>query len=142
MTRVITAVRPPHVQVVVQPVDHVDGVSEPSAVDAEGPGGTVDRVVDGVDEQFLALVCSDPEWLRAEFDAIIAAAWSSPPPAGPGSCRAATQPEKPVGSSGPAPPEPVSGPRSRGPDPVTPEHPTTPTRALMREEDVAFTTTP
>jgi hypothetical protein len=28
-----------------------------------------------VDAQFLALVCADEELLRAEFDAIIAAAW-------------------------------------------------------------------
>jgi len=104
MTTDIAVARPRHVQVIDHVVKHVDGVSEPSAVDADGPGGTVDRVVDEVDEQFLALVCSDPAWLRAEFDAIIAAAWSSPPPAGPGSCRAATQPEKQVGSSGPAGP--------------------------------------
>jgi hypothetical protein len=32
-----------------------------------------------VDEQFLALVCSDEDLLRAEFDAIIAAEWPSPP---------------------------------------------------------------
>jgi hypothetical protein len=32
------------------------------------------------DDEFLALVCSDEELLRAEFDAIIAAGWSSPPP--------------------------------------------------------------
>ena len=32
-----------------------------------------------VDEQFLDLICSDEDLLRAEFDAIIAAEWSSPP---------------------------------------------------------------
>jgi len=32
-----------------------------------------------VDEQFLDLICSDEDLLRAEFDAIIAAEWPSPP---------------------------------------------------------------
>ena len=32
-----------------------------------------------VDEQFLGLICSDEDLLRAEFDAIIAAEWPSPP---------------------------------------------------------------
>jgi hypothetical protein len=36
-----------------------------------------------VDEQFLALMCSDADLLRAEFDAIIAAEWPSPPPRTP-----------------------------------------------------------
>lgn len=41
------------------------------------------REVAGVDEEFLALVCSDPELLRAEFESIVAAGWSSPPPQTP-----------------------------------------------------------
>ena len=36
-----------------------------------------------VDEQFLGLMCSDEDLLRAEFDAIIAAEWPSPPPRTP-----------------------------------------------------------
>ncbi len=32
------------------------------------------------EEEFLAIVCSDDDLLRAEFDAIIAAQWPSPPP--------------------------------------------------------------
>jgi len=36
--------------------------------------------VDEVKERFLALVCADEELLRAEFDAIIAAAWDQPTP--------------------------------------------------------------
>ncbi len=32
-------------------------------------------------EQFLDLLCADEALLRAEFDAIIAAEWPSPPPA-------------------------------------------------------------
>jgi hypothetical protein len=42
-------------------------------------------------EEFLGLVCSDAELLRAEFDAIIAAGWPSPPPADP-ACRTAVEP--------------------------------------------------
>ena len=37
-----------------------------------------------VEEQFLALVCSDEDLPRAEFDAITAAEWSSPPANIPG----------------------------------------------------------
>lgn len=37
----------------------------------------------GTDEQFLELICADEDLLRAEFDAIIAAEWPSPPPAQP-----------------------------------------------------------
>ncbi len=37
----------------------------------------------GMDEQFLELLCADEDLLRAEFDAIIAAEWPSPPPAEP-----------------------------------------------------------
>jgi hypothetical protein len=36
-----------------------------------------------VDERFLEILCADQELLRAEFDAIIAAEWPSPPPAEP-----------------------------------------------------------
>jgi len=38
-----------------------------------------ERVERTLDEQFLELVCSDEELLRAEFDAIIAAEWPTPP---------------------------------------------------------------
>jgi hypothetical protein len=36
-----------------------------------------------IDEQFLAIVSSDVELLRAEFNAIIAAEWPEPPRHGP-----------------------------------------------------------
>lgn len=36
-----------------------------------------------VDEEFLQLLCAEEELLRAEFDAIIAAEWPSPPPTEP-----------------------------------------------------------
>jgi hypothetical protein len=35
-----------------------------------------------VDEQFLDLICSDTDLLTAEFEAIIATAWPSPPASG------------------------------------------------------------
>jgi hypothetical protein len=33
--------------------------------------------------EFADLVCADPQWLRDEFDALIAASFSYPPPAPP-----------------------------------------------------------
>ena len=35
------------------------------------------------DQRFVELLCADEDLLRAEFDAIIAAEWPSPPPAEP-----------------------------------------------------------
>ena len=77
-------------------VEHVDDVTG------------VDEVVevDDVDEEFVTLVYSDPEWLRAEFDAIIAAAWSSPPPPPPARDKGADKP--------PGRPQPVPSPSPRG----------------------------
>lgn len=48
-------------------------------------------------EQFVELMCADAELVRAEFDAIIAAEWSQPPPDEP--------------DSGPPPEPPPRGPR-------------------------------
>ncbi|HEV7146547.1 MAG TPA: hypothetical protein VGN48_06060 [Pedococcus sp.] len=93
------------------------------APDARGPVGQVGQVehvedvtgvtgvdevveVDDVDEEFVTLVYSDPEWLRAEFDAIIAAAWSSPPPPPPARDKGADKP--------PDRPQPVPSPPPRG----------------------------
>ena len=44
------------------------------------------RQVDDVDAEFFALIYSDPELLRDEFEALVAAAWSGrpPPTAAPG----------------------------------------------------------
>jgi len=49
-----------------------------------------------VDEEFLALVCSDEEWLRAEFDAIIAVGWGSAQrsPPRPGSAAGPPKPSR------------------------------------------------
>jgi hypothetical protein len=30
-------------------------------------------------DEFLAVVCADADWLRAEFDAIVKAGWEQPP---------------------------------------------------------------
>jgi hypothetical protein len=46
----------------------------------------------GTDEQFLQMVYADEDLLRAEFDAIIAAEWPSPPPVEPGSAGADGRP--------------------------------------------------
>ncbi len=45
--------------------------------------GSTATATGGSDEQFLELLCTDEDLLRAEFDAIIAAGWPSPPPAAP-----------------------------------------------------------
>ena len=51
--------------------------------------------IDTVDEEFYALVYSDPQWLRAEFDAIIAAdSWGSTPPSIPSPHGGAERPER------------------------------------------------
>jgi hypothetical protein len=39
-------------------------------------GETIARTVD---DQFIALICSDEQLLRAEFEAIVAGQWPSPP---------------------------------------------------------------
>ena len=60
--------------------------------------GNIDQIdqidqIDTVDEAFYALVYSDPQWLRAEFDAIIAAdSWGSTPPPTPCPHRGAEHP--------------------------------------------------
>jgi len=56
---------------------------------------------DEVEEEFLALVYADEELLRAEFDALIAAAWGQP-----------RQPARPRRAGRPTPPPP--GRPSRG----------------------------
>jgi hypothetical protein len=58
-------------------------------------------------EQFLELLCADPDWVRAEFDAIMAAEWPIPPPTGPrrgaGADQAPHRPASPVEPDGAAP---------------------------------------
>jgi len=45
---------------------------------------SADASVPSVDEQFFDLICNDVELIAAEFDAIIAAEWPTPPPSAPG----------------------------------------------------------
>jgi hypothetical protein len=55
------------------------------------------------EEQFLDLLLSEEELLQAEFDAIIAADWSSPPSSSPArDATAEPRPPWPHASSGPA----------------------------------------
>jgi hypothetical protein len=46
----------------------------PTGPDPFGPG-----LGDATDEQLADLICNDPELLAAEFDAIVAAEWPTPP---------------------------------------------------------------
>jgi hypothetical protein len=50
--------------------------------------------VPSVEEEFLALLCSDEELLRAEFEEIIAAEWPSPPPDATGATDRAGDPPR------------------------------------------------
>ncbi|WP_157693020.1 hypothetical protein [Pedococcus dokdonensis] len=67
-----------------------------------------------VEEEFLDLVCADDEFVRAEFDALVAEVWSSrPPPADPSPAARGAGPEQ---QGGPAPsPTRLLGPRPRRP---------------------------
>ena len=60
-------------------------------------------------DTFLAVVYADADWLRAEFDAIVAASWDEPParpePSGrtlPPRPHAARHPDRPVPTGRPA----------------------------------------
>ena len=43
-------------------------------------GVTADGFVDVSADEFVDLVCEDVDWLRAEFEAIVAASWQDEPP--------------------------------------------------------------
>jgi hypothetical protein len=45
---------------------------------------TDSRTERDIEDAFSALLCSDPELLNAEFDAIVGANWGQPPAAEPG----------------------------------------------------------
>jgi hypothetical protein len=85
-----------------------------------------------VAEQFLALICSDEDLLRAEFDAIIAAEWPDPPANTPGRGSADGRPAR-------------GAPRralDRGARPVArPQHPGTGGWARQRSPPTAAATT-
>jgi hypothetical protein len=56
-----------------------------------GVGGSTAR---SLDEELVDLVCADEQWLREEFDAIVAREWAVEPPAPPPR-GAAQQPDPP-----------------------------------------------
>jgi hypothetical protein len=67
--------------------------SSTAAVRDAAVGGLAETAgVDAVDDEFLALVYSDEELLREEFDALMAAAWSPPPAGAAGPGRGAERP--------------------------------------------------
>ena len=53
---------------------------------------TGDTIASSVEEQFLDLICGDADLLQAEFDAIIAAEWPTPPANTPGNGAAGGHP--------------------------------------------------
>ncbi|MDQ3733336.1 MAG: hypothetical protein M3400_04935 [Actinomycetota bacterium] len=82
----------------------------------DGAPVTQPRRSGDIDEAFLDLVCSDEEWLRAEFDAIVESGWGSgdrPPPR-------------------PASPTPPPRPPGRTPVGQEPANLSEPGRALVR----------
>jgi len=95
--------------------------------------GNIDTVddIDTVDA-FYALVYSDPQWLRAEFDAIIAAdSWGSTPPPTPCPHRGAEHPGR---GDGPEPstvttPRDLCGHTNRGRGARTRSPPANPSEA-------------
>jgi hypothetical protein len=65
-----------------------------------------DVELDRVEADFAELICGDEEWVRAEFDAIVAAEWGTPPPAPPPAPPG--RDDRPPAWPGPDAPEPVS----------------------------------
>ena len=106
------------------------------------------RATLGTDEQFLQLIYADEDLLRAEFDAIIAAEWPSPPPVEPASAGADGRPgrgERRGHIGAPPPPRPPhtgvgARPRQRSPPGSRPSPPhRTPKRQVIATRDVLFT---
>ena len=56
-----------------------------------------DRLTRSTEEQFADVVCSDEDWVRAEFEAIIAAEWPAPPSRPPAQRAASAPPTAPDG---------------------------------------------
>jgi len=81
------------------------------------PGNAVadTHVEPSVDDRFLDLICSDPDLLAAEFDAILAAEWPEPPTERPDRRAAGSHPGSGPTRRGAHPaPVPVSRPRHPG----------------------------
>jgi hypothetical protein len=78
------------------------------------PADSVDAAP-GTSDLFLELLCADEDLLRAEFEAIVAAEWPSPPPAQPAEGNAARRgpPRSPSSTRG-RPATPPSRPRHPG----------------------------
>src|SRR6187200_415734 len=77
------------------------------------------RQVDDVDAEFFALIYSDPELLRGEFEELVAAAWAGrPPPRGTPGPAVGQPPVRPKAArpfdGGGRPAELVGGARDRG----------------------------
>jgi len=67
------------------------------------------------DEEFTDLVTADDELVRAEFDALVARLWRTPPPVPPAPPIATPDPDDEGGApsrAGPFPDEPADNPRS------------------------------
>jgi len=100
----------------------VTATATATATAVTSPGAVPDAAagrVDDVDAEFLALIYSDADLLRAEFEEIIAAASSSPPPSDPTPRRDAEPPPDrtiphPPPASGRVLPTVVAGVRDRG----------------------------
>lgn len=79
------------------------------------PADSVDAAAPSTSDLFLELLCADEDLLRAEFEAIVAAEWPSPPPDQPAESNIARQ--GPPGSSSSTrgrPAAPPSRPRHPG----------------------------
>jgi len=66
------------------------------------------------DEQFTDLVTADDDLVRTEFDALVDASWSTPPPAPPAPPAAAPAPDErgSAARADPLPDDPADNPRS------------------------------
>jgi len=73
-------------------VTHPDDV-RPAAAPAAAIAGRAPAVPEAVDDAFYALIASDPDLLRAEFDELIDNAWG-PPPDPPAEDRPPTHPPR------------------------------------------------
>jgi hypothetical protein len=78
----------------------------------------------GFDEAFTELISSDPNWVRAEFDALVEATFNGPPtpPAPPAPPAAGPEGPQPEPTLGPVPPALGAGhqPDAAGPSPRPP----------------------
>jgi len=78
----------------------------------------------GFDEAFTELICSDPDLVRAEFEALIGAGFDDPPeppaPPAPPAARPAPSPPQPGPAPAPAAGDDGRPPRAAGNNPRSP----------------------